>query len=389
VAEEGEGVQSSLIAGDSGECAIDSEKMQELVSEFTGRFRGGKEFNEMLKRDCRAMLEAAMKSEDAAMKPFTMPTLFAKNRIFFNNEKRTIFTSRYRFWSEVRADTGLDIPRTTFLSRTKAIRKARTRSDLCPICMRGSYLLTVQRILQRQGKPLPADKARTLDAYRQHLIGNEIQREALLRSIARVTHKRVTILMDFKQDWALTLTKSEPGTKFFNPNQVAHLGFVVITRATETTVRYEYFHFLQNPSKKDAVMVAECFAQFRTAPELDVVRNAERLDFFADCGSHFQNRCVLFHLLSVHGSFPDKQVSITFFAEHHGKSVCDSGFGYLTRHVSDNLTDDQIDKLSKFYSFLQRLRTDGRGEGGKSTISRNHHFLMYVCICMFHVFMCI
>jgi hypothetical protein len=354
------------------------EEIDEFLSKFSPRFKYGKQMNELLQKDCRDVLHWAMESEDDDVKAFTHRTLFAKDFKF--PQKRTMFTSRKQLWRDVRADTGLDIPWSTFCRWTKSIRKPRTRSDLCPVCARGSYLLNAQRVCERRGEHLTGKNAEALEAYRQHVIGNEVQREGLRKAIERLQPGRAVILTDFKEDWALPLCLCGIQVDFFSPNQVAHLAFVVITRKDLTTVQYEYYHFLQNPPKKDAVMVGECLLDLRDVPS---VKDAKILDFFADCGAHFLNRCVLYHLLSPQSPLVGHTVSITFFTEHHGKSVCDSAFGYLTRAVFCNLTEDRIITLPQFMQYLEELRNDEREEGGHSQIGKNNHFIQFLSFFFF------
>jgi hypothetical protein len=182
------------------------------------------------------------------------------------------------------------------------------------------------------------------------------------------------VLIDFKQDWSLPLTLSQEQQDFFGPRQVAHLGVVVITPLSEDSVHTEYYHFLQRPSKKDSVMVAECLLDLSVLP---LVRDCKTLQFFADCGSHFHNTCVLYHLLSPASPFAGRTLSITFFAEHHGKSDCDSAFGYLTQKVLHGLNDGSIKCLFQFLKYLAWLQKP-RLQGGAAQISSNHHFLRYV-----------
>jgi hypothetical protein len=185
-------------------------------------------------------------------------------------------------------------------------------------------------MVERAGKKFPQRYLNELRAFKEHQMCNEKQKACLKKKIDSLRGKRRVMIMDFKEDWGLALANEEIQDDFFTKNQVAHLGIVSIRRGIDGKLHYEYYHFLSNPSKKDGVMVGECLFLLKGIPE---VKAATQLDFFCDCGAHFLNNCVIFHLLHPKGVLSEFRVTLTLFTEHHGKSICDSCFGYLARAV--------------------------------------------------------
>jgi hypothetical protein len=355
---------------------LDTEdKTERFLERICLPYRRDADLRRALAQDCKAVLRAVKLSTDPALKPFTEKCMFAKDFTFFCGEKRTIFCSKIQLWRDVCADTGLEIPRSTFMQWIPNFNKPRTRSDLCPVCKRGLYLLNAERVLREQGLPgLTGANAEALRVYRLHIVGADIQRTALKKKIMGLDKNQAVILTDFKQDWPLPLSMSLEQQVFFGPNQVANLVFVVITKGDDGTTSYEYCHFLQRPSLKDAITVAECLFDFSRLP---FIKKCTELHFFADCGSHFQNRCILYHLLGPQSFFGQKQVTITFFSEHHGKSLCDSSFGRLTQAVFQNLNDSAIKSLHRFINYLVWLRDSNKIIDTYQHPESNYHFYRF------------
>lgn len=251
-------------------------------------------------------------------------------------------------------ETGVKMAYSTFCRKAKEIKKAKKGVDMCGACVR---LEELQRKKKRDREE--EEELQTLCEHQQQAA---MMRTAYNAEVTSLSASQMVIVLDFKQDWELPIRHQQPGHDYYEKQAVAHLGIVAMVGGGERERERKYsFHYLSEILTKDIRYVGDCLKRSVSEVEMREEETGRKMNgeewnkisVWVDTGTHFRNGCFMDCLFGNHETSVRQKcrtLSLSFFAEGHGKCVCDGEFGVLTgithRHAH-NITS--INELVDFF----------------------------------------
>ena len=271
-------------------------------------------------------------------------------------------------WMKMMMCTGVNMSYSTFCQRTTTIHKANRRTDVCGACLR--------KVVLEKKKETSEFEKKELSTLIEHVKQATMTREEYRSQIDALGDGEMLIVLDFKQDWELPYRFEQPGRDFYTRQKITHLGVVAfVGGGVQGPKKKIAYHFLSEVITKDIHFIEGCLRQViedvrqeneRMKRIMSRGRKDEKLSVWVDCGTHFRNGYLLASLFSDSESSLTRSfssVSLSFFAEGHGKSDCDGEFGAISRIVMQKSRDMiTIEDLMKFFEAecsIPRERRDG------------------------------
>ena len=255
----------------------------------------------------------------------------------------------------------------------KEVKKCKRDTDKCTICTEGVRLRAV--VAKMQGmEALTAEQHLELDTARSNLV--EIDEHVALQKTIRKVYKKqkmalpigsAMIVMDFKDCMKLGKATVEINRNFYDTPQRSVFTIAVITRQAKSNVveddlRITYFTFVSETLKHDTAFVFDCLKQaqeHRRWKKL-LIQSGREINIWVDnAPQHFRT----FEFMYEFQAFSQKRlgslVHLNYFAEYHGKCICDSHFSLLSRFYRDHSMrhgsgDRPIHTTKEFIRLLQR-----------------------------------
>jgi hypothetical protein len=243
-------------------------------------------------------------------------------------------------------------------------QKARKESDLCELCERGK--LAKQRLQRMQnnvtrGIPCKAEDMvvlqRSVQLYEEHKRHANEQRELYRKHLKDPSEGTLVLVADFKEKIKLGGGPRERGQTFFSKSARSVLGITVVYKDKKTKeIVKRNINFVSKCLNNDGLFVRECIDMLLQQRWIQD-EGFQKLLFWCDCGPHFRNQEVAYHLL--HECFNKKemmfnQVNINFFWECHGKNVNDSHFSLLSRWQEEIELQQDISSTKEYLALMQK-----------------------------------
>jgi hypothetical protein len=160
------------------------------------------------------------------------------------------------------------------------------------------------------------------------------------------------MVFDYKENWnTRTFLQEETSWDHWNPNGISHIAFVLLYKEKGLIYKRVY-NYLSEAKRHDTKFTVETLRMVRVEKEM---QNISKLNLFCDVGPHFYNKFILHHIFNT-PLFGNKNVTLSFFPEHHGKSYCDSAFGTLSKAVRSNLPLPQVQSCADLIEFFVNLK---------------------------------
>jgi hypothetical protein len=204
-----------------------------------------------------------------------------------------------------------------------------------------------------------------MKVYNAHLFFKENQQRLYQRSVERTTPTSCVVVMDFKQNISTGGGPVETGQAFYNKKQISVLGFAVHYRDNLNNLRVRYVDFLSEILSHDSLFAGDCLTKLC---ESSFMRQFREICLWADAGPHFRSAEFMHHVFRRLPTTHPARFYMNYFAEQHGKNICDSHFGVLSRWHTDGETSRNINTIGDLAAlFRAKVQAQAqRGEGANA-----------------------
>eukprot|EP01129_Flabellula_baltica_P011711 TRINITY_DN517_c0_g1_i5.p1 TRINITY_DN517_c0_g1~~TRINITY_DN517_c0_g1_i5.p1 ORF type:complete len:452 (-),score=42.56 TRINITY_DN517_c0_g1_i5:756-2111(-) len=342
-------------------------------------------------------------------------TRYSPNRYYKNKKVRYFeksIESTFQCFLEDLSEEEYRISETLFRTILKKkfphIKKAKKRTDLCPICetrekFKKLYETTVQfvhrdcghetvdanSVLSRCHHEIAAspetkksldDLRKILETTSRHHRDKNLQRECFNNILGLVDRTSAVLVMDFKENIQLNTGPNEIDREFYNRPQRSCWGAALCFFNTETNQRETvYFDIFSKCLSHSAFFSIEALKHIFSLPDFQRL-GIRKLSIWSDNAKHFKAK-ELFHFYSTlvrgHTKIFDC-LYINFFGEYHGKNLCDARFSKISHFLHEASKNEWIrslDDVVRVIETKQHLRNQVRVSEGKDPI-RTHQAIL-------------
>lgn len=253
----------------------------------------------------------------------------------------------------------------------QGLHLAKRPTDLCPVCEEGRRLRI--KLVKKYGAGMPPganDSETRQESAKDRFACNNLDKNALakdgdyqvLLAIERHEDLAATLSNECKKsltgdedkskiicivDWAGKMeTKSfrQDAAEFYNPTRLEMMGMVIsLPRNGGQTRDLVYIHAydlrarVRKNGHRSATAIEECLVVARKLHYERQKRNPRKFDIWMDTARHYRNKLLMYHMLVASSAASQGQVTLKWFAEHHGKTVLDASFRWARRWVSERV----------------------------------------------------
>ena len=263
-------------------------------------------------------------------------------------------TETYVHFIEAHPDTSISSS-SFYKYKPEQIKKAQRQTDMCPICTKGKE---VQASLQRsrqnfsnvpEGEQAAAEEDIKALEEQDRLIGLHRQLKTTIRATYNAQKMNLKvgqamIIMDFKENMKLGRGRVQTSRDFYNTPHRSVFTIAVYTRRglsedIEEDRQIRYFTFVSDCLAHDTQFVFDCFRLMLAHDDFKAlnIQPNKAINLWVDnAPQHFRTFQMLneFAELSKE-TFKHNHLRLNYFAEYHGKCVCDSHFSLLSRYYRD------------------------------------------------------
>lgn len=164
--------------------------------------------------------------------------------------------------------------------------------------------------------------------------------------IRELKANELLIVLDFKQDIPLGHGPNEEGQAFYSRINQSLLGFVVYSGQLPPESNPIWVDYVGPVLSKTSQYIIDAINHLLsgTLDEIDM-ENIDKVIFWMDTGNHNRSYYMTGHLLyNIPRQFGVK-VSVNYFAECHGKSVCDQHFSTVSYFVKQSCMQSDMNSL--------------------------------------------
>lgn len=253
-----------------------------------------------------------------------------KNTRILNFQKKVIYYKYIEDINNKRASTSNFITYNTFLKYIpKYFKKGKRKTDVCGICELGKSLKNIDKnILSNEQKK---EVIRNENILKNHIqcVDNQKLQFNLIRN--NLDNETCLLIMDFKENFRLSYGGNEIGNDYYNKRQISCLGVSLIYNI-DGNEYIQYISYLSKILSHDSLFSSDVLEQF-----LDELNSKyKNIHIFTDCGPHFRSKEFICRVKNI-SKKRNKNVSLHFFAEYHGKSLVDGHFGRLSQLFKKNI----------------------------------------------------
>merc|ERR1712000_215007 len=292
----------------------------------------------------------------------------------------TVNTIREFYYNE-------DYPCVSFSSfhnlKPKEIKKAKRDTDLCPICVEGKRIRALKNNLERRLN-LSDEEIKQLNDITANLqaIDRHIELERTLRAEfnKQKTSLRkgdAVLVMDFKENMGLGKGQQESSRNFYNSPHRSVFTIAVYTKDDSNTTDFRnnnnnnkkqdnqkknykinYFTFISECLDHDSGFVLDCLNTLVESDKWKKLNITRNINLWMDnAPQHFRTFELLYGYFKLATEkLHSNSLHLNYFAEYHGKCVCDSHFSLLSRYYRDyTMSKDYKDPIYSTDSFIKLL----------------------------------
>ena len=280
-----------------------------------------------------------------------------------------------------------DYPCVSFSSfrnlKPKEIKKAKRDTDLCPICVEGKRIRALKNNLERRLN-LSDEEIKQLNDITANLqaIDRHIELERTLRAEfnKQKTSLRkgdAVLVMDFKENMGLGKGQQESSRNFYNSPHRSVFTIAVYTKDDSNTTDFRnnnnnnkkqdnqkknykinYFTFISECLDHDSGFVLDCLNTLVESDKWKKLNITRNINLWMDnAPQHFRTFELLYGYFKLATEkLHSNSLHLNYFAEYHGKCVCDSHFSLLSRYYRDyTMSKDYKDPIYSTDSFIKLL----------------------------------
>jgi hypothetical protein len=286
----------------------------------------------------------------------------------FEDEKRVAHIPKKMIFEEVLRH-GVKLSIASFYIIAQKLKKPRRRTDCCEVCKRGRYLIKKKEIFEKEAEKLEnkqllsphllqlqlsKDEEDEMTAYVCHAFLHKQSRKSIEFKETNLREGEGIMIFDYKECWnTRSFINDETSWDHWHPNGISHIAYVLIWKEKGEKHKRIY-NYLSECRKHDTKFTTQTM---KMATKEQEMKSVSKLYLFCDVGPHFYNKYILYQIFST-SLFSEKKISLTFFAEHHGKSLCDSAFGVLSRAVRERLPLPQVQSCKDLVGFFNSIKEE-------------------------------
>ena len=161
------------------------------------------------------------------------------------------------------------------------------------------------------------------------------------------------INIDFKENVKINISSNEIGNDWFTKPSRTIFGVTVSIGNGKVL----YFDIISPILTHTTPFVVAALKKVLNSAEFKALK-MEKVHFWMDNTSHFRNRGLFSYFCSLKSSF--SRVTWNFFVENHGKSLCDSRFGVITKAIQKYVfvMNNTIKSTSDLITCIQTCASD-------------------------------
>jgi hypothetical protein len=317
-----------------------------------------------------------------------MKRIRIKDIRMFCDEKRVLHVPKKQIFEEI-LKRGVQLSITSFYCIAQNLKKPKRRTDCCEVCKRGRYLVKKKEIFEKEVEKLsdkqflPPNVSQLqlskgeedeLTAFKCHEFLYRQSRKSMEMKQVNMEDGEGSLVFDYKECWnTRNFLQEETSWDHWHPNGISHIAYALIWKEKGEKHKRIY-NYLSECRKHDTKFTTQTMKMVADEYEM---KSISKLNLFCDVGPHFYNKYILYQIFCI-PLFAEKKVTLTFFAEHHGKSTCDSAFGVLSRAVKERLPLPQVQSCADLVQFFNNIKKEN-SECSKK-IKEEHIFREYVII---------
>ncbi|KAA6398855.1 MAG: hypothetical protein EZS28_005616 [Streblomastix strix] len=188
---------------------------------------------------------------------------------------------------------------------------------------------------------------------------------------------QAVIIADFKENFQAEYNRDQESQEFFKKHPVTCLSFVVhIMSAKQQHIKVVYT-ILSKCHTHNAQFVIRALRRIFREPEF---RGLSAIHWWSDGAGHFRNTALLDVLLEKRKGkqmLLNCEIDVSYFCAAHGKSECDSCFGYFSRLLKQSTPVDGIKSLQDLVNFFE-VETASKTEFDSSS-KPQYRFINFTC----------
>ncbi|KAA6359166.1 MAG: hypothetical protein EZS28_045307, partial [Streblomastix strix] len=245
----------------------------------------------------------------------------------------------------------IHLEETNFYRKTQLLSQPKNRTDLCKICYTAQLL--VQK-LKSQGKTIddatPIQR-QLLQEWVTHRKAASIQRGKMHSDIFNLQPQEAVVIADYKENIKLPQRRQQIGKEYFGQLPVSCLSFVCHIRPKEGRSFKRVFTLFSKCMTHTSTVSLRCLKQILQDNDF---QDINKIKWWSDCGPHFHSQQLQFELLDTIRNFKEGiEFETNYFAPSHGKSECDSVFGFLQKILNKSLPKDGITSVDALIEFFK------------------------------------
>lgn len=221
----------------------------------------------------------------------------------------------------------------SFRKRTETIFHTKNRTDLCSVCFIYESFSNEMRKKESKSEEKTPNEKKFEALFQEHVYQYQVQRRRMRENLSSLQESQRLVLMDYKENYKLPITKNQEGRAWYNKTQCTCLSFLVYQRASSGVVNKTVLTYLSPCLSHTGSFTLLCLERVLKD---EIFQGCTEVILWSDGGPHFRCKEVVGRVLSDRFSTHyGMRFVINYFAPSHGKSEIDSVFGLFSRIVKD------------------------------------------------------
>ncbi|KAA6397228.1 MAG: hypothetical protein EZS28_007245 [Streblomastix strix] len=220
----------------------------------------------------------------------------------------------------------VDLSRASNYRKMIDLEQPTNGTDICSFCHTVKLIIAAMKRANLSFSQLSPHKQAYIRLWRKHKIRSNYQCQAMHSDVFNVGLGEVVLIADFKENLHIVLNRD---SEF-----VAHScdGYDIHIKKVYTVLSLCLSH--------TAGFVLKCL---KLIFDQDEFHSIEKAKWWSDNGPHFKNHDLVNALFDKQTPFINSiKFNVNFFASQHGKSECDSAFGFFNRFLKTSIPESGV-----------------------------------------------
>ncbi|KAA6372953.1 MAG: hypothetical protein EZS28_031520, partial [Streblomastix strix] len=244
------------------------------------------------------------------------------------------------------------ITKSSFYRKTKEIIRPKNRTDLCSFCHGAEQILNRMKRDRLKFIDLTQIEKEYLTLWKLHNDEAQHQRYCMSQDLFNLQPNSCVVIADFKENIHIDMSTEQESQEFYHQQPITCLSFVVHVQTGDNKRLKRVYTIISKCLNHTSQFVVKAFKEVLKQPEFKEVKN---LIWYSDGAGHFKSTEILAFLQNkACPPLPGCHVDLNYFSPSHGKSECDSVFGFFSKIIAKSLPKDGIHSMEELVHFLQQ-----------------------------------